>query len=53
MPLSLSSEKCKKLRFRHEKWIPAFARMTILGTRTLKVAAPAKAGIHRSDSSSV
>ena len=53
IPLNLSRENCKKLRFRHEKWIPAFAGMTIPGTRTLKVFIPAKAGIHRSDSSSI
>jgi len=42
-----------KLRFRQWMWIPAFAGMTIPGTRTLKVVIPAKAGIHRSDSFSV
>jgi hypothetical protein len=32
--------------FRHSKWIPAFAGMTMAGTGALNIVIPAKAGTH-------
>jgi hypothetical protein len=34
------------LRFRQWQWIPAFAGMTMPGTRSLNIVIPAKAGIY-------
>jgi hypothetical protein len=42
----LRGEPVLILRFRHWKWIPAFAGMTMPGTGAVNIVLPAEAGIH-------
>jgi hypothetical protein len=41
-----AESKSRRRDRRHEKWIPAFAGMTIVRVRTEYTSFPAKAGIH-------